>query len=227
MSGRGYSVEGSWRTGLRNDAWKRLRWGTRTPLRINRQCNAISVTVPMTPVDGDKITWGTRNARQTLFLDGNPAPGAKTIFGVPYKHQEPPKSNRKPSLPSAPLPFRRSSSPPTAMSAASSSPPPPESTGAESNPQPTTTEASTPERQPSPVSPPSHEPSLICLWVDCGKSYPDPELLYNHLCNDHIGRKSTNNLCLTCKWKECGATCAKRDHITSHLRGNYFYAVYV
>ncbi|KAI0034144.1 hypothetical protein K488DRAFT_37650, partial [Vararia minispora EC-137] len=42
--------------------------------------------------------------------------------------------------------------------------------------------------------------------------------LYTHLCNDHIGRKSTNNLCLTCKWNGCGTTCAKRDHITSHLR---------
>ncbi|XP_006454040.1 hypothetical protein AGABI2DRAFT_189365 [Agaricus bisporus var. bisporus H97] len=57
-----------------------------------------------------------------------------------------------------------------------------------------------------------------CLWVDCGHSYTDPETLYNHLCNDHIGRKSTNNLCLTCKWKDCGTSCAKRDHITSHLR---------
>ncbi|KZO95963.1 hypothetical protein CALVIDRAFT_455728, partial [Calocera viscosa TUFC12733] len=44
------------------------------------------------------------------------------------------------------------------------------------------------------------------------------ELLYIHLCNDHIGRKSTGNLCLTCKWKDCGVSCAKRDHITSHLR---------
>ncbi|KAF9787063.1 hypothetical protein BJ322DRAFT_1003326 [Thelephora terrestris] len=104
------------------------------------------------------------------------------------------------------------------MSAASSSSPPPESTGAETTPQPTTSEAASPKQQPSPVSNPSQEPVLICLWVDCGKSYPDPEILYNHLCNDHIGRKSTNNLCLTCRWKDCGATCAKRDHITSHLR---------
>jgi hypothetical protein len=44
-------------------------------------------------------------------------------------------------------------------------------------------------------------------------------MLYTHLCNDHIGRKSTNNLCLTCKWNGCGTSCAKRDHITSHLRG--------
>ncbi|KAI0363747.1 hypothetical protein BV20DRAFT_89094 [Pilatotrama ljubarskyi] len=57
-----------------------------------------------------------------------------------------------------------------------------------------------------------------CQWVDCDKVLPDPEALYNHLCNDHIGRKSTGNLCLTCKWKDCGTTCAKRDHITSHLR---------
>ncbi|KDQ63333.1 hypothetical protein JAAARDRAFT_169045 [Jaapia argillacea MUCL 33604] len=57
-----------------------------------------------------------------------------------------------------------------------------------------------------------------CMWIDCGKVVSDPEVLYNHLCNDHIGRKSTNNLCLTCKWKDCGTTCSKRDHITSHLR---------
>ncbi|KAI0294986.1 hypothetical protein BC826DRAFT_1104456 [Russula brevipes] len=75
-------------------------------------------------------------------------------------------------------------------------------------------------------SPPSHHESLSldtssfhkCRWLDCTKSFPDPETLYNHLCNDHIGRKSTNNLCLTCKWKDCSTTCTKRDHITSHLR---------
>ncbi|KAJ7786551.1 hypothetical protein B0H16DRAFT_1490844, partial [Mycena metata] len=57
-----------------------------------------------------------------------------------------------------------------------------------------------------------------CQWQDCTHAFPDPETLYNHLCNEHIGRKSTNNLCLTCKWKDCGTSCAKRDHITSHLR---------
>ncbi|KAF9527731.1 hypothetical protein CPB83DRAFT_792626 [Crepidotus variabilis] len=57
-----------------------------------------------------------------------------------------------------------------------------------------------------------------CQWQDCAQGFSDPETLYNHLCNDHIGRKSTNNLCLTCKWKDCGTSCAKRDHITSHLR---------
>ncbi|KIM47802.1 hypothetical protein M413DRAFT_439482 [Hebeloma cylindrosporum] len=68
--------------------------------------------------------------------------------------------------------------------------------------------------RPSPTPPPTHK----CLWQDCTQAFVDPEALYNHLCNDHIGRKSTNNLCLTCKWKDCGTTCAKRDHITSHLR---------
>lgn len=78
---------------------------------------------------------------------------------------------------------------------------------------------------PSPsVSPPRASPPVrsaaahMCLWTDCSMSFSDPEALYNHLCNDHIGRKSTNNLCLTCRWKDCGTTCAKRDHITSHLR---------
>ncbi|KIJ65035.1 hypothetical protein HYDPIDRAFT_88703 [Hydnomerulius pinastri MD-312] len=60
--------------------------------------------------------------------------------------------------------------------------------------------------------------TYTCQWVDCSSTFNDPEILYNHLCNDHIGRKSTNNLCLTCKWKDCGTSCAKRDHITSHLR---------
>ncbi|CAE7231303.1 unnamed protein product [Rhizoctonia solani] len=66
--------------------------------------------------------------------------------------------------------------------------------------------------------PPADQKGYPCQWEGCDKSLPDPEVLYIHLCNDHIGRKSTNNLCLTCKWKGCGATCAKRDHITSHLR---------
>lgn len=109
---------------------------------------------------------------------------------------------------------------PRVMSTTSPSSPLPESSGVESVPQQSSTEAASPKQQPPPVSPPSHEPALNCLWADCGKPYADAELLYNHLCNDHIGRKSTNNLCLTCKWKDCGATCAKRDHITSHLRGN-------
>ena len=61
--------------------------------------------------------------------------------------------------------------------------------------------------------------SFPCGWKDCTRSFSDADSLYNHLCNDHIGRKSTNNLCLTCLWKDCGTTCAKRDHITSHLRG--------
>ncbi|QRW11862.1 C2H2 zinc finger [Ceratobasidium sp. AG-Ba] len=72
-----------------------------------------------------------------------------------------------------------------------------------------------PAAAPAAATPPPGHP---CLWEGCDKVAADPELLYIHLCNDHIGRKSTNNLCLTCKWKGCGATCAKRDHITSHLR---------
>ncbi|KAG8933561.1 hypothetical protein FRC02_011576 [Tulasnella sp. 418] len=59
---------------------------------------------------------------------------------------------------------------------------------------------------------------LKCLWVGCTHEATDGEALYTHLCNEHIGRKSTNNLCLTCQWKDCNTTCAKRDHITSHLR---------
>lgn len=67
----------------------------------------------------------------------------------------------------------------------------------------------------------SRDPSSLynCQWLDCTKSFTDPEPLYIHLCNDHVGRKSTNNLCLICKWRDCATSCSKRDHITSHLRG--------
>jgi len=33
-----------------------------------------------------------------------------------------------------------------------------------------------------------------------------------------VGRKSTNNLNLTCQWGNCRTTTVKRDHITSHIR---------
>ena len=86
-------------------------------------------------------------------------------------------------------------------------------------------ERTSPEIPPSSSSAPSlssdDSSSHQCQWIGCDKALPDPESLYNHLCNDHIGRKSTGNLCLTCKWKDCGTTCAKRDHITSHLRGTH------
>ncbi|ORX95646.1 hypothetical protein K493DRAFT_218881 [Basidiobolus meristosporus CBS 931.73] len=59
---------------------------------------------------------------------------------------------------------------------------------------------------------------LSCKWKDCSKTYPDPEALYAHLTEEHVGRKSTNNLCLECHWGECTIKTVKRDHITSHIR---------
>jgi hypothetical protein len=38
------------------------------------------------------------------------------------------------------------------------------------------------------------------------------------VCERHVGRKSTNNLTLTCSWNDCNTTTVKRDHITSHIR---------
>ncbi|KAK4509654.1 uncharacterized protein ATC70_006956 [Mucor velutinosus] len=58
----------------------------------------------------------------------------------------------------------------------------------------------------------------FCRWIGCTISFDDPEHLYIHLTNDHVGRKSTGNLCLTCHWDKCDVTVIKRDHITSHLR---------
>ena len=91
--------------------------------------------------------------------------------------------------------------------------------------------------------------SLRCQWEGCSELFDEPEQLFlresaaasqcsrssfeedklKHeacfaihwadLTDLHVGRKSTNNLCLTCKWHGCNVTCAKRDHITSHMRG--------
>ncbi|RDX51859.1 hypothetical protein OH76DRAFT_1346022 [Lentinus brumalis] len=103
-----------------------------------------------------------------------------------------------------------------------SQPPPSPKTSSASPPAPsdsaerTQSDTSSPSAAPSSSEEPA--PGHRCQWLSCEKVLPDPEALYNHLCNDHIGRKSTGNLCLTCKWKDCGTTCAKRDHITSHLR---------
>lgn len=85
--------------------------------------------------------------------------------------------------------------------------------------------SASPSPRPPHISLPLESSSLYnCQWLDCTKSYTDPEPLYNHLCNDHVGRKSTNNLCLTCKWRDCVTTCSKRDHITSHLRGIHLFS---
>jgi hypothetical protein len=67
--------------------------------------------------------------------------------------------------------------------------------------------------------------NIECKWQECSYRSPNPEDLYEHLCNNHVGRKSTNNLCLTCAWEGCGVKCVKRDHITSHLRGEH--ALYI
>ncbi|KAI9332888.1 hypothetical protein DFJ73DRAFT_855056 [Zopfochytrium polystomum] len=61
---------------------------------------------------------------------------------------------------------------------------------------------------------------IQCLWSQppCSLTFTDAEALYNHLTNDHVGRKKTNNLCLECHWESCSVVAAKRDHLTSHIR---------
>jgi len=70
-----------------------------------------------------------------------------------------------------------------------------------------------------PMDSAQQEDVIECKWKTCDFVASTPDLLYDHLCNAHVGRKSTNNLCLTCGWEGCGVKCVKRDHITSHLRG--------
>ena len=117
--------------------------------------------------------------------------------------------------------------PPLVMAASprhspSSVSPPPLSHSDGSSKASSTPEARTPPpTAPAPASADDSAPRYDCQWQDCDKVFPEPEALYNHLCNDHIGRKSTGNLCLSFKWKDCSTSCAKLDHITSHLRGAY------
>ncbi|RAH85233.1 pH-response transcription factor pacC/RIM101 [Aspergillus japonicus CBS 114.51] len=119
------------------------------------------------------------------------------------------------------------------------------STAAAPVPAPAAQEPATPHQQPSPqvssataasaaataaaataavASPPINgattRPSeeLSCLWQNCSEKCPSPEALYEHVCERHVGRKSTNNLNLTCQWGSCRTTTVKRDHITSHIR---------
>ncbi|KAK9604394.1 hypothetical protein V6Z93_002362 [Aspergillus fumigatus] len=66
------------------------------------------------------------------------------------------------------------------------------------------------------VFPPTEE--LSCLWQGCSERCPTAEALYEHICERHVGRKSANNLNLTCQWGSCRTTTIKRDHITSHIR---------
>ncbi|KAJ3110514.1 hypothetical protein HDU96_006518 [Phlyctochytrium bullatum] len=66
--------------------------------------------------------------------------------------------------------------------------------------------------------------SVRCEWIQpgravpCGMHYVDMDALYHHLCNDHVGRKTTNNLSLQCHWGGCGVVCATRPHAPSHVR---------
>ncbi|GAA5855611.1 hypothetical protein JCM8547_001616 [Rhodosporidiobolus lusitaniae] len=58
----------------------------------------------------------------------------------------------------------------------------------------------------------------ICGWEECGTQFETAEALFNHVCSNHIGRKSAGTLSLECKWTGCHAKASKRDHLTSHCR---------
>ncbi|KAJ9063096.1 hypothetical protein DSO57_1017554 [Entomophthora muscae] len=65
-----------------------------------------------------------------------------------------------------------------------------------------------------------YDPQLMlnCKWRNCHASYPSQDALYDHLSQEHVGRKASRNLCLYCHWDSCETEFYKRDHITSHLR---------
>ncbi|TAQ84230.1 hypothetical protein B7494_g7445 [Chlorociboria aeruginascens] len=77
-----------------------------------------------------------------------------------------------------------------------------------------------PTTNPADISPPvaATEDNLSCQWEKCSERCTSAEVLFEHICEKHVGRKSTNNLNLTCGWNSCRTTTVKRDHITSHIR---------
>ncbi|KAG8534142.1 uncharacterized protein KY384_000986 [Bacidia gigantensis] len=78
-----------------------------------------------------------------------------------------------------------------------------------------------PPPPPQPQAPPlqgNSSDTFVCQWVGCGERSANAETLYEHVCDRHIGRKSTNNLNLQCAWGNCHVAVVKRDHITSHIR---------
>lgn len=52
----------------------------------------------------------------------------------------------------------------------------------------------------------------------CSLDFSGGSELFNHLSEVHVGRKTTANLCLQCKWSDCVHVTVKRDHIISHIR---------
>ena len=57
-----------------------------------------------------------------------------------------------------------------------------------------------------------------CRWESCRSLFGRAGQLNVHICNAHIGKRSDSNICLTCKWKDCGKSFEKRDDITKHCR---------
>lgn len=93
-----------------------------------------------------------------------------------------------------------------------------QSSGSSTNSNTTTPAPSTTATTTSTSSGAAADESLACRWKDCTEHFESPERLYDHICDKHVGRKSTNNLNLTCMWNSCRTTTVKRDHITSHIR---------
>lgn len=61
-----------------------------------------------------------------------------------------------------------------------------------------------------------------CLWnhpLRCGQTFTSPKVLFEHVCEAHIGYAKNGNLCLQCHWDDCQTMKKKkRDHILSHVR---------
>lgn len=68
------------------------------------------------------------------------------------------------------------------------------------------------------TAPPVARSTLRTHFPSSAPSNTPTDNSQDHVCEAHIGRKSTNNLNLQCFWGSCRTTTVKRDHITSHIR---------
>ncbi|KAF9889103.1 hypothetical protein FE257_008080 [Aspergillus nanangensis] len=121
-----------------------------------------------------------------------------------------------PSTAAAPVPTPTTQEPPAAVQPpAQITTSPPSTASVTATAQAATAAVASPSVNGNASRPPEE---LSCLWQGCTEKCPTPESLYEHVCERHVGRKSTNNLNLTCQWGSCRTTTVKRDHITSHIR---------
>lgn len=57
-----------------------------------------------------------------------------------------------------------------------------------------------------------------CLWLNCNRVFDHAKVLYQHICEDHVGKKRPVDYEYHCMWSSCRHPMTlKRDHLISHI----------